>query len=160
MTSMTPHQTAMQALEECMTELHAAAAAVVFDHWEKIKAHESRTTGYDDRSNIGPAAHRQGNHIQAKWIAINWYGKGAARRQVKVNIPRSRVELTYSMAKLVPYAKEWELPIIEETERKLTFIRKQAHHVVRAIMAMKNAALIGRNQPILEEEPTPDDGDE
>lgn len=153
MTSMTPYQTALHALEECMADLHASAAAVVYEHWEKIKAHEARTTGYEDRSNIGPAAHRQGNHIQAKWIAIKWYGKGAARKQVKVNIPRSRVELTYSMAKLAPYAKEWEIPIIQDTEKKLTSIRKQAHHVVRAIMAMKNATLIERNQPILDDDP-------
>lgn len=152
MTSNPLHTTTLEALEACMFDLHRAASEAVFEHWEQIKAREKLSTSWEDRSNLSVAAHRKGNHIQAKWIGIKWYGKGGARRQLKVNIARSRVDLSYSMAKLSPWAREWEVPIVEETERKLTSIRKQAYHLVRAIMAVKNAAQIEKNQPIEEAE--------
>lgn len=128
-----------------MHDLHVTAAAVVDDHWQQIKSMEKQTQSWSDKSTLVLAAHRKGNHLQIKWIGTKWYGVKDARRQVKISIPRAKSELTYTMAKLKPWTKEWETPIVEETERKLTSIRKQAHFVVRSIMAIRNAALTEQN---------------
>ncbi|AVO43572.1 conjugative transfer protein MobI(A/C) [Simplicispira suum] len=135
----------MDALEACMHDLHVTAAAVVDDHWQQIKDMEKQTQSWSDKSTLVLAAYRKGNHLQLKWIGTKWYGVKDARRQVKISIPRAKSELTYTMAKLRPWTKEWEAPIVEETERKITSIRKEAHFVVRSIMAIRNAALTEQN---------------
>lgn len=131
-----------------MHDLHVTAAAVVDDHWQQIKAMEKQAQAWSDKSTLVLAAHRKGNHLQIKWIGTKWYGVKNARRQLKISIPRAKSELTYTMAKLKPWTKEWEAPIVEETERKLTAIRKQAHFIVRSIMAVRNASLAEQNFPV------------
>ena len=50
--------------------------------------------------------------------------------------------------KLKPFAKDWEFDMVKETELKMQTIRRQAHHVVRAIMSIRNAKQVNRVTPI------------
>lgn len=150
------HDAALESLENCFHDLHKTAVGVVSDHWEQILAIEKKSTHWTDKSTLQLASYRLGNHIQLKWVGIRWYGAAKTRKTVKVNITRSKGDLTYTMAKLKPWCKEWELPIVEETERKLTIVRRQAFFLTRSIMALRNAKAIATNSPI-EEVELPDD---
>jgi hypothetical protein len=80
----------------------------------------------------------QGNHIQIKWIATEWFGRGATRRVVKTSIPKT-LEYGYTPAALKKYARDWEWPLVEATERELASLRKQAAYLVKAKMAIRQA---------------------
>lgn len=142
------HEPVFAALETCLNDLHKQAAAAVDEHWEQLIKAEKQTKTWDDKSHLQVASYRQGNHIQMKWIGIKWTGNKGSRRQVKNNITRSGDDMSYSEAKLAKWAKEWELPIVLETEKKLTSIRKQAHYVVRSLMAIRNAASLAAKNSI------------
>ena len=157
MNSDTPYDLAMEHLEECVKALHMAAVAIVDEHWAQILEHENKARTWQDKSQLQLACHRKGNNIQIKWIGTKWYGKAPARRSVRTNIARGAGELAYSMAKLREWTREWELPIVEETERKLTSIRRQAQHVVKAIMALRHAKLVAAKHPIDAPEAEPEE---
>ena len=148
MISEPTYDLAMEHLEECVKALHMAAVAIVDEHWAQILEHENKARTWQDKSQLQLACHRKGNNIQIKWIGTKWYGKAPSRRSVRTNIARGAGELGYSMAKLREWTREWELPIVEETERKLTSIRRQAQHVVKAIMALRHAKLVAAKHPI------------
>ena len=148
MNSDPPYDLAMEHLEECIKALHMAAVAIVDEHWAQILEHENKARTWQDKSQLQLACHRKGNNIQIKWIGTKWYGKAPARRSIRTNIARGAGELGYSMAKLREWTREWETPIVEDTERKLTSIRRQAQHVVKAIMALRHAKLVAAKHPI------------
>lgn len=95
--------------------------------------------------------------MQLKWIGIKWYGPKKGRKAVKESIARNKGDLSYSISKLKPWCKEWELPIVQETERKLTIFRRQAFFLTRSIMALRNAKAIANNSAIEEVESLGDD---
>ena len=148
MSSEPTYDLAMEHLEECIKALHMNAVAIVDEHWAQILEHENKARSWQEKSQLQLACHRKGNNIQIKWIGTKWYGKASSRRSVRTNIARGAGELTYSMAKLREWTREWEAPIVEETERKLTSIRRQAQHVVKAIMALRHAKLVAAKHPI------------
>lgn len=144
-----PHDDALLSLEKCFHELHVQAVGLVSAHWEQVLAKEKALNDWKEKSCLQLASHRKGNHIQLKWIGNKWFGAKSTRRTVKTNIIRNKDDLSYSTAKLKVLAKEWELPIVIETERKLTTIRKQAYFVTRSIVALRNAKATANNNPLI-----------
>ena len=142
------HKKALAELEKSIDLLHREAVGVVSDHWEQVLAMEKRGTGPESKSSLQLATHRKGNHIQAKWIGSKWYGLKNARKCIKVSISRSKGELTYTMAQLKVWCKDWEHSIVQETERKLTIIRKQCSLIVKAIISTRAAQAIADSNPI------------
>lgn len=147
MVSKTKNDEALETLERCISDLHKEAVAVVDAHWKQIVSAEKQAKSWEDKSQLQLACHRKGNHIQTKWIGIKWYGTKAARKTTKINIPRAAGDLTYSVAKLKEWTRPWELEIVLETEKQLASLRRQAHFIVRAIMAVRNANRIAQNMP-------------
>lgn len=146
------YEQAEAALEACLYKVQKEAALLVDAHWEAIKAQEQHATSWSDKSILQLSSFRKGNHIQIKWVSISWFGRGASRRQVMENIQK-KSEFGYTPASLKKFAKEWEWPLVEETERKMTLLRKQAHFLVKSKMALRNAAIVeGKLNAAVEED--------
>ncbi len=156
METKTPNELAMEALNACLTDLHGIAVGIVDDHWAQVIEADKKAQTWEDKSRLQVSCYRLGNHIQLKWVGTKWYGGKGARKPVKINVPRAAGNLTYSMTKLKEWARPWEIEIVEATEDKLAAIRKQAFHIVRAIMSLRNADRIAKKQPIEEDHPDSD----
>ena len=91
---------AKTALLACLEEIHTHMVRVSEEHWAQVTAAEKRTTEWADKSQLRLGMHRKGNHLQAKWYTVRFYGKGSARRDVKKSIRKSPKEDTFSMAHL------------------------------------------------------------
>lgn len=152
-----PRERLMGVLEECLHDLHRQAAAIVDEHWAQVLKHERGAKSWEDKSRLQLASHRKGNHIQLKWIGIRWFGVGSNRKSVKVSIKRTGRDLSYSKAALNQWAREWEIDIVMETEAKLTSIRRQAAHYVKAITAARFANAIATKSEMPTEEVEPGD---
>jgi len=130
-----------EALETALNSIHTQALLVVDAHWSAVSAHEKNATEWKDKSVLQLSCHRKGNHIQMKWIVVSWVGRAANRRQIKTNIPKSANEFKYTMASLLKHARQWEGPLIAETESKLASLRKQASFVVKAKVSLRYATM-------------------
>ena len=75
---------------------------------------------------------------------IRWYGPANKRVRVRSTIERDKVSFSYKESQLKLYAKEWELNLVKETELIMQSIRRQNHHLVRAIMSIRNAKQVRR----------------
>ena len=151
-----PHETfkeAMEALEGSLNTLHAKIVRVAERHYALVEAQEKSVTEWKDKGVLRLGTHRKGNHVQVKWYTIKWFGKGAARREVKASIRKSAKEDTFSMAHLKENAKEWEWPIVEKTELEMALLRKQASFVVKAMTSLRYASMAARKYDDLYSEP-------
>lgn len=156
MKSTLVNEQAMDALERCLVALQGEAVALIDTHWQKVMEGEKKAESWEDKSRLQVSCYRQGNHLQIKWIGIKWYGGKGARKSAKVSIPRSAGDLTYSPVKLKEWARPWEIELVENTEAQLASIRKRAYHIVRAIMAVRNADRIEKKLSPLTEESVPE----
>ena len=136
------------ALEKCIDELHHKAMIVADAYWDFVNAKEKTTSGWESKSSLQLSCYRRGNHIEIKWSGIKWYGAKTARRNIRVPIQKNKDTMIHPDAKLKPFAKDWEFDMVKETELKMQTIRRQAHHVVRAIMSIRNAKQVNRVTPI------------
>ena len=151
------YKTAFDALEMCLHDMHLKAIAVVDSHWKQVMAMDKRAKTWEEKSRLQLSSFRSGNSLQLKWIGVEWHGRSTSRRQVKTSIPRTGGEFGYSMAKLKKWAKDWELPIVEATEIELQSLRKQAHFIVRGIVALRNAQFIDLKRQGVDTEANPED---
>jgi len=138
------NKNAMKTLEGYMEALHDQAYELVMQHWEAVKLQERKTPGWENSSNLQLRCDKKGNSLRIDWCGIKWLGskKMGNRRMVRISIPKPADMNSYSLTKLYAYAKDWEKPLIKETEEKLTAIRCEASHVIKAIRAIRNAAKV------------------
>lgn len=136
---MNSFDNAAQALELIITDLHDEAMRVADLYWARVAEHEKQMTGFDNRSQLELSVTRRGNNLQLKWEMVRWYGPKADRRRIRTPIRRDAETKCYNDSALKSVAREWEWPIVREAEMQLASIRRQAHHIVRAIMSLRNA---------------------
>lgn len=132
----------MEALEGYMAALHDQAYEIVMRHWDAVKLQERKTPGWENSSNLQLRCELRGNSLRIDWCGIKWLGskKMDNRRMVRITISKPAGVNSYSLSKLYAHAKEWEKPLIKETEGKLAAIRCEASHVIKAIRSIRNAA--------------------
>ena len=135
---------ALEALEAYMGDLYNQAHEVVTQHWEAVRSQERKTPGWENSSNLQLRCELRGNSLRADWCGIKWIGSKKAnnRRMVRIGIPKPAGTHSYSLPRLYAHAKEWEKPLVKETEEKLAAIRSEASHVIKAIRAIRNAAKV------------------
>lgn len=135
---------AIDSLEGYMAALHDQAYEIVMQHWEAVKLRERKSPGWENNSNLQLRCDKRGNSLRIDWCGIKWLGskKLSNRRMVRMMIPKPAGVHTYSLPKLYTYAKEWEKPLVKETEEKLGSIRCEASHVIKALRAIRNAAKV------------------
>jgi vacuolar-type H+-ATPase subunit H len=146
------YEDAIGALVACIDDLYARAEVIALDHWEFTGNHSEKNSGWEKRSSLLLSCVREGNHINAKWVDVRWYGQKSQRKMVREAIPRKKDALTYTESALRKHAKDWEIEKVLETEKKLESIRRQAHHIVRAIMSIRSAKKVNRVTPVFDME--------
>ena len=131
-------------IEEQIDALFNEAMKAADIYWDAVTAHEKQATGPEKRSNLELSCTKRGNNIQVLWKGIRWYGPANKRVRVRSTIERDKVSFSYKESQLKLYAKEWELNLVKETELIMQSIRRQNHHLVRAIMSIRNAKQVRR----------------
>lgn len=133
------YEKAREVLESRIKYLFDSAFAVVEVHWEVVKAEERKRPGWENKSRLQVRVKQIGNSIRADWSAVKWLGKGEARKAKYTHISKPRGEFAYTLSKLQAHAQPWEVGLIKDTEEKLAQIRREASHVVKALLAVRNA---------------------
>ena len=132
---------AMLALEDYLDALYDRAYEIVDAHWAVVREMERKSSGWENKSELQLRCNRKGNSIVLAWNRVRWYGskqKGNRMRQL-IHIAKPAGSYAYSLSKLLSFAKEWEQPLVRETEEKLAAIRQEASHVVKAVIALRHA---------------------
>lgn len=143
------YEDGIAALVKCIDELHNEAETFAAKYWDFVNFYEKKTSGWESRSALQLSCFRRGNHLEIKWTGVKWYGSKAKRTSLRIAIAKNSETFSYHESKLKVHAKEWEIEMVKETELKLQSIRRQAHHVVRAIMSIRSAKQVNRQTPIL-----------
>lgn len=134
----------IEAIEQIICELYDEAMRIQDHYIDTVSEHERRATGFESRSALELSCAKRGNNIQIVWKGIKWYGSKANRTRTRVAIPRDSKNLIYTDAELKKHAKDWEWPIVQETELQMQSIRRQAHHLVRSVMSIRSAKSVKR----------------
>jgi vacuolar-type H+-ATPase subunit H len=155
---MEDYERAVDALEACVDALYEQAMRVAEEQWGFTQERSERYEGWENKTSLQLSCVKEGNHLNIKWTGVRWYGKAGKRKMVREAIPRRKDALTYTESALRKHAKDWEIEKVLETEKKLESIRRQAHHIVRAIMSIRSAKKVNRVTPIFDV--SEDDSDE
>ncbi|QPS78493.1 MULTISPECIES: conjugative transfer protein MobI(A/C) [Delftia] len=141
---MEGHDKGIESLEAIVTDLYDEAMRIADHYWDTVTAHERRATGYESRSALELSCVKRGNNLQIVWKGIKWYGSKANRTRTRIAIARDSKNMTYTDAELKKHAKDWEWEVVRETELQMQSIRRQAYHLVRAIMSIRAAKAVKR----------------
>lgn len=135
------HDEAQRILEARIDTLFHTAYAVVENHWQFVRRMESKSSHWEDKSCLQLRCQKVGNSIRADWCGIRWHGSKAMgnRGASRVYIAKPKGGHGYALSKIMAFAKEWEKPMIEETEARLAAIRREASLLVKAIAAIRIA---------------------
>ncbi|MDP3521280.1 MAG: conjugative transfer protein MobI(A/C) [Hydrogenophaga sp.] len=136
------YQDAIAGMEACITFLFDQAQAVSNAYLEEVADLDRLNSRAGLRKmgvGIQLSCTRKGNHLDLKWTGVKWYGSKASRTSKWIAITKTKEKQCYTIERLRPYAQEWQIELIRETEEKLTRIRRKATHVVAAITNMRNA---------------------
>ena len=123
-------------------ELYDQAVIAAEDYMTFVDRQEAKATGWESRSTLQLSCVRRGNHLDLKWTGVRWYGSKNNRKMVRVRITTVGDTMSYSKDKLTPFAKEWEIDKVMETEAKLHVIRRKAKHIVKSMMYVRNAVKV------------------
>lgn len=135
------------ALERCIGDLYDQAIEVADSYMGFVDGVEANAKGWQSRSTLQLSCTRKGNHLDLKWTGVRWYGKQSARTSIRVHIAKNATTLGYTEDKLKAFAKEWEIAEVMKAEQKLQVIRRQARHIVKAIISVRNAVKVAKANP-------------
>lgn len=149
------HDEAISILERRIDALHARAYKIVERHWNYVREMEGRLPGWENKSSLQVrCAAKVGNSIRIDWCGIKWYGSKAKgdRKPIRTYIAKPKGAFGYTLSKLKALARDWEAQKVEETETQISDIRREASHLVKAIISIRNANLAATRE-------TPNSGD-
>ncbi len=129
------------ALENRITTLHDMAYDIASAHFKLIKDGEAKMPGWENRSTLHLRCAKKGNSIRIDWCNVKWYGPKGSRSMMRKPIPKPRGKHEYALGKLYAYAKDWEKPLIEDTEKQMAVIRQEASHLVKALTYLRYAEM-------------------
>lgn len=129
-----------QQIDAWLEDLYRRAMEVVERHWALVRDAE-RNLPWEQRSCLQLRCAKRGNAILLEWTQIKWIGSKAKgnRRMVRIGI-RKTEEYGYSLKNLLALSKDWERPLVEETETRLTELRREARHINKALRLLKIAS--------------------
>ncbi len=138
---------AIQAVERCIEELYNQAAEITDDYLSFVDGVEAKSKGWESRSNLQLSCIKKGNHLDIRWVGIKWYGQKNKRTSLRVTLKKHPQKLSYGSDQFKPFAKEWEIEKVVETEKILALIRRKNKHLVRSIMSIRAATKIDAANP-------------
>lgn len=131
---------AVEQLHAWLDALHEQAEKIVEAHWAVVRATEQKMPGWESKSVLQLRCVRDGNAIKLEWTRIVWKGsKAKGTRKSTRNYVRKGRGYSYNMNTLLSLSKEWEKPLVEDTETKLTAIRREWRHVNKALQLIRFA---------------------
>jgi len=135
------HEDAIELLEMRIKQLQDRGEAVVDAYWKHVKAMEPKLPGWESKSRLQVRCILTGNSIRADWCEVRWYGSSSkgGRRSVRRQITKPKDVYGYTLSKLLTLSADWAKDKVEETETQLADIRREASHLVKAIMYIKHA---------------------
>ena len=131
-------------IEADIQSLHDEAMRAADAYWDFVNDQEKKMAGTEKRSDLELSCIRRGNNIQIMWKQVRWYGPSNKRIRRRMTIASDKDNFIYKEAALKAIAKEWEWEFVKETELIMQSIRRQNHHLVRAIMSIRNAKQVRR----------------
>lgn len=146
-TELEHYQAAIESMEACIFFLFDQALRVSDAYLAEITSLDRLNNKAADRKmglGIQLSCTRKGNHLDLKWTGVKWYGPKASRTSKWIAITKSKEKQSYSIERLKPYAQEWQIEMIKDTEEKLTRIRRKAAHIVAGITNMRNAIRVAK----------------
>jgi hypothetical protein len=131
---------AAEQLEAWLDDLYQKAETIVESHWSVVRANEQKMPGWENKSALQLRCSRKGNAIKIEWTKIRWVGSKAkgTRRSIREYIKRGK-GYGYSLKTLLAVSRAWEKPLVEQTERKLAAIRREAGHVNKSLQYIRFA---------------------
>ena len=135
------HEDAIQLLEMRIKQLQDRGEAVADGYWKHVKAMEPKLSGWESKSRLQVRCILTGNSIRADWCEVRWYGSSSkgGRRSVRRQITKPKDAYGYTLSKLLTLSPDWAKDKVEETETQLADIRREASHLVKAIIYIKHA---------------------
>jgi hypothetical protein len=135
------HEDAIQLLEMRIKQLQDRGEAVADGYWKHVKAMEPKLPGWESKSRLQVRCILTGNSIRADWCEVRWYGSSSkgGRRSVRRQITKPKDAYGYTLSKLLTLSPDWAEEIVKKTETQLTEIRREASHLVKAIIYIKHA---------------------
>jgi hypothetical protein len=135
------HDDAIQLLEMRIKQLQDRGEAVADGYWKHLKAMEPKLPGWESKSRLQVRCILTGNSIRADWCEVRWYGSSSkgGRQSVRRQITKPKDAYGYTLSKLLTLSPDWAKDKVEETETQLADIRREASHLVKAIIYIKHA---------------------
>ena len=135
------HDHAIGLLQQRIDRLYRDGQAIVDSYWTYIYAMEKKLPGWESKCRLQVRCIVKGNSIRADWTEIRWYGSSAKgdRKSIRRQIIKPKDSYGYTLSKLKTLAPEWAKEIVEETETQLINVRREASHLVKAIIYIKHA---------------------
>ncbi len=135
------HDDAIQLLEMRIKQLQDRGEAVADGYWKLVKEMEPKLPGWESKSRLQVRCILSGNSIRADWCEVRWYGSSSkgGRRSVRRQITKPKDAYGYTVSKLLTLSPDWAKDKVEETETQLADIRREASHLVKAIIYIKHA---------------------
>lgn len=131
---------AVQHLQAWLDDLFSRANKIVDAHWAMVRAAEAKVTGWENRSALQVRCARDGNAFKLEWAQVKWVGskQRGTRKAARLSIRKSG-EYGYNLNTLLALSKEWEKPLVRDTETRLAEIRREARHVNKALQYIRFA---------------------
>ncbi|HNC84289.1 MAG TPA: conjugative transfer protein MobI(A/C) [Nitrospira sp.] len=135
------HDHVIGLLEQRIDQLYRDGKAIVDRYWKVIYAMENKLPGWESKCRLQIRCIVKGNSIRADWTEVKWYGSSSKgdRNSIRRQIIKPKDSYGYTLSKLKTLAPEWAKEIVEETEMQLVGVRREASHLVKAIMYIKHA---------------------
>lgn len=135
------HDHAIELLQLRIQQLHARGFKIVDWYWKYVGDMEKKLPGWENKSRLQIRCIIKGNSIRADWCEVRWYGSSSKgdRKSVRRQIIKPKDAYGYTLSKLQTLSPEWAKEIVTDTEIQLADIRREASHLVKAIIYIKHA---------------------
>jgi hypothetical protein len=135
------HDEAIAVLERRIELLHAKGTKIVDRYWTFVYKMEEKLTGWDKKNTLHVRCEQEGNSIRMDWCEVKWYGAKSKgnRKPVRRQITKPKNSYGYTLSKLKSLSQDWAADMVEETEAQLVEIRREASHLVKAIIYIRHA---------------------
>ena len=135
------HDHAIVLLQQRIEQLYNEGKAIVDRYWKYVYDMENKLPGWESKCRLQVRCIVKGNSIRADWTEVKWYGSSSKgdRNSIRRQIIKPKDSYGYTLSKLKTLAPEWAKEIVEETETQLVGVRREASHLVKAIMYIKHA---------------------
>lgn len=134
----------VEQLHAWLDDLYGRANEIVEAHWAVVRATEQKMPGWESKSALSVVCSRDGNAIKLEWARVKWVGSKAkgTRKAARIYIKKGK-GYGYNLKTLAGFSKEWEKPLVEDTETRLTAIRREWGHINKALQYIRFAKAAG-----------------